>query len=148
MLERFLPGQLRSGNEVEERGNQLREVFQDFWKRPLEFPFAGGYPNLDLSENDKEIVVKAELPGLDAKDVELTVQDDALLIRGEKKREHTEEQEDFHRMELSWGGFFCRVPLPVRCEADKVEAGFDKGVLTVTCPKNESAKGRKVTIEE
>ena len=87
-----------------------------------------------MKENEKEIVVKADLPGLDEKDINLTIHNGVLSLRGEKKSEHTDERDNYHMMERSYGSFQRSIRLPDTIDEDKVEARFDKGVLTVTLP--------------
>jgi len=109
------------------------------------FPAAEGLtPTLDVKENDKEIVVKADLPGIDEKDINLTFHDGVLTLRGEKKSERSDERENYHLMERSYGSFQRAVRVPETIDEDKVEACFDKGVLTVTLPKRpEMVKAQK-----
>jgi len=92
-------------------------------------------PTLDVKENEKEIVVKADLPGMDEKDINLTVHNGVLSLRGEKKSEHTDERDNYHVMERSYGSFQRSIRLPDTVDEDKAEARFDKGVLTITLPK-------------
>jgi HSP20 family protein len=108
------------------------------------FPAAQGLmPTLDVEETDKEVVVKADLPGIDEKDINLTIQDGILSLRGEKKK-RTGERENYHVMERSYGSFQRSIRLPETINEDKVEARFDKGVLTVTPPKRpELVKAQK-----
>jgi HSP20 family protein len=109
------------------------------------FPAAQGLtPTLDVKETDKEIVVKADLPGIDEKDIQLTFHDGVLSLRGEKKSERTDERENYHLMERSYGSFQRAIRVPETIDEDKVEARFDKGVLTVTLPKRpEMVKAQK-----
>ncbi len=109
------------------------------------FPAAQGLtPALDVKETEKELVVKAELPGIDEKDMQLTFQDGILSLRGEKKSEHTDERENYHVMERSYGAFQRSIRLPETVNGEKAEARFDKGVLTVTLPKRpEMMKAQK-----
>lgn len=101
-------------------------------------------PALDVKETEKELVVKADLPGIDEKDVQLTLQDGVLSIRGEKKSERKDERENYHLVERSYGSFQRAIRLPDTVDEDKVEARFDKGVLTVTLPKRpEMVKAQK-----
>ncbi len=98
-------------------------------------------PDLDVKETEK---VKADLPGIDEKDVQLTLQDGVLSIRGEKKSERKDERENYHLVERSYGSFQRAIRLPDTVDEDKVEARFDKGVLTVTLPKRpEMVKAQK-----
>jgi len=101
-------------------------------------------PTLDVKENEKEIVVKADLPGMDEKDINLTVHNGVLSLRGEKKSEHTDERDNYHVMERSYGSFQRSIRLPDTINEDKAEARFDKGVLTITLPKRpESVSAQK-----
>ncbi len=104
-------------------------------------------PTLDVKENEKEIVVKADLPGLDEKDINLTVHNGVLSLRGEKKSEHTDERENYHVMERSYGSFQRSIRLPETIDEDKAEARFDKGVLTITLPKRPEMVSTQKKIE-
>ena len=104
-------------------------------------------PTLDVKENEKEIVVKADLPGMDEKDINLTIHNGVLSLRGEKKSEHTGERENYHVMERSYGSFQRSIRLPETINEDKAEARFDKGVLTITLPKRPEMVGAQKKIE-
>ena len=88
-----------------------------------------------MKETEKELVVKADLPGIDEKDVQLTIQDGVLTMRGEKKSERKDDRENYHLVERSYGSFQRSIRLPDTIDEDKIAARFDKGVLTVTLPK-------------
>lgn len=96
-------------------------------------------PRIDVSENDKEIKISAELPGMDEKDIDVSLQNDMLTLKGEKKEEKEDKGKDYYRMERSFGSFSRTIPLPVEVETDKIEAKFKKGVLTITLPKTAKA---------
>ena len=101
-------------------------------------------PALDVKENEKEIVVKADLPGMEDKDINLTIHNGVLSLRGEKKSEHTEERDNYHVMERSYGSFQRSIRLPDTIDEDNANARFDKGVLTITLPKRpESVSAQK-----
>jgi HSP20 family protein len=101
-------------------------------------------PALDVKETENELVVKADLPGIDEKDVQLTIQDGVLSMRGEKKSERKDERENYHLVERSYGSFQRSIRLPETVDEDKAVARFDKGVLTVTLPKRpEMVKAQK-----
>ena len=104
-------------------------------------------PTLDVKENEKEIVVKADLPGMDEKDINLTIHNGVLSLRGEKKSEHTDQRENYHMMERSYGSFQRSIRLPDTIDEDKAEARFDKGVLTITLPKRPEMVGTQKKIE-
>ena len=104
-------------------------------------------PTLDVKENEKEIVVKADLPGMDEKDINLTIHNGVLSLRGEKKSEHTDQRDNYHVMERSYGSFQRSIRLPETIDEDKAEARFDKGVLTITLPKRPEMVGAQKKIE-
>jgi HSP20 family protein len=104
-------------------------------------------PRIDLAETEKEIEVTAELPGLDEKDVEVTLADGLLTIKGEKKSERTEEGKDVYVSERSYGSFQRVVQLPQGVDVDKVTADFSKGVLTVRVPKLPELQANSKKIE-
>lgn len=105
-------------------------------------------PLMDITENDDALMLTAELPGMDEKDVDIEIENNVLTVRGEKKREHEETDERHHIWERSYGSFERSLALPRAVAADKITAKFDKGVLTVTMPKTKEAKGRKIMIEK
>ena len=104
-------------------------------------------PSVDISETKKNFVVKAELPGLDAKDVNVSLSGDLLTIKGEKKNEEEEKDEHHYCVERYSGSFQRSFQLPASVKGDKVEAIFDKGVLKVTIPKAEEAEKKEIEIK-
>jgi HSP20 family protein len=104
-------------------------------------------PSLDVKETEKEIVVEAELPGLDEKDVSLTIQNGVLTVQGEKKLEHEEAKENYHVMERRYGSFQRSLRIPDTVNEDDIEARFDKGVLKVILPKRAEAASEQRKIE-
>jgi len=103
-------------------------------------------PSIDVSENDKGIEVTAELPGVDEKDVEVTLADNLLTIKGEKKSEREEKEEGSYVSERSYGSFQRSFSLPYEVDAGKVEAKFDKGVLKISLPKSPELKKKTKKI--
>lgn len=103
-------------------------------------------PRVDVKETAKKVVVTAELPGLDEKDIEISVVGDTLVLSGEKRQEEEEQGEDYYRMERRYGSFRRVIPLPCEVEVDKAEATFKKGVLTITLPKTPEAQSARKTI--
>ncbi len=101
---------------------------------------------VDLSETDTAVVVKASLPGVAAADVDISVEDDVLTVKGEKKTEDTSEGENYYQREIRYGAFARSVPLPSKVDHDKAEATFQDGVLTVTLPKVEEARPKTIKI--
>ncbi len=106
-------------------------------------------PSVEVEETEKEIKVSAELPGIEEKDVNVSLTDDALTIRGEKKTEKEENRKGFYRSERTFGSFQRVLPLPCEVVADKVEAKFKNGVLSIVLPKAPSAQkeAKKIQIK-
>jgi HSP20 family protein len=131
---------------------EMNRVFDDFFRDfDMRLPmmgggFNGGWPHVDLAETDKEVTITAELPGMEEKDVELVLQDGVLTLRGEKRSETEDKDRQFS--ERYYGRFERRIPLDAEVQADKAEARFKNGVLTVTLPKNPEAqpKARRISI--
>jgi HSP20 family protein len=131
----------------------FRKEMDRLWNRFLgETPFARTFnemwsPSVDISETKDDFVVKAELPGLEAKDVNVSISGNVLTIKGEKKAEEEEKDEHYHRVERYSGSFQRVFQLPSGVKADKVEANFDKGVLKVILPKVEEAKKKQIEVK-
>ena len=104
-------------------------------------------PALDMSETDKEIIVQMEVPGIDPKDIEVTLTNNVLTIKGEKKLERKEEGEDFHRIERRFGTFSRSIRLPVEVNADAVEATYKNGVLKLVLPKTEESRAKRIEVK-
>jgi HSP20 family protein len=118
-------------------------LFEGFGRSPFSL-YASFSPRLDASETDKEFRITAELPGMDENDVEVSLSDNLLTLRGEKKDEKEDKRRDYYRMERSYGMFERTIPIPEGIDSNRVEASFKKGVLTVTLPKSaEFQKERK-----
>ena len=132
--------------------SSFRKEMDSLWNRflgeaPIARPLAEEWsPTVDISETKDKLLIKAELPGLEAKDVNVSISGDLLIIKGEREKEE-EEDEHYHCIERYYGSFQHSFRLPVNVQADKVEATFDKGVLKVALPKVEEAKKKQVEIK-
>ncbi|MBO0698267.1 MAG: Hsp20/alpha crystallin family protein [Zavarzinella sp.] len=105
-------------------------------------------PRVDVEETDKEFLVKADIPGVDPKDVDIQVVDNVLTIRGGKEEEKKEEKKkNYHRIERFSGHFFRAISLPAGADADKVNATSANGVVTVTIPKKLEAQPKKIAVQ-
>jgi len=104
-------------------------------------------PAVDIVENDKELVVTADLPGVKLEDVEVKIEDGTLTLSGNRKFENEDSKNGYHRIERSYGEFRRAFALPDSVDATKVGAAFDNGVLKVTLPKKEVARPRTVKVE-
>ncbi len=104
-------------------------------------------PAVDVYEKDNEIVVKAQLPGCKKEDIEVTIQDNVLTIKAQRKQEEQVEEDGYYRREIAYGSVVRTIPLPVAVDEEKVTARFEDGVLTIRAPKLEQEpSGRKVEI--
>jgi HSP20 family protein len=110
---------------------------EPFWRRELRW---SGTPAVDITESDKAYEISAELPGLDEKDIEVKLVNGGLTVKGEKREEKEEKKKDYYLHERHFGSFERYFRLPDEVEADKIEASFRKGVLTLTLPKKPEAQ--------
>jgi len=104
-------------------------------------------PAFDVSETEGEIIVKAEIPGMKVEDIDITLTDGLLTIKGERKMEKEEKQENYHRIERQFGTFSRSLNLGQTVRADGIDAGYKDGVLTVTLPKAEEDKPKKIEVK-
>jgi len=104
-------------------------------------------PSVDISENENTFTLLADIPGVDPKDIEISMEKGVLTIKGERSSENVEEGENFRRVERQSGQFYRRFTLPDVADADKIEAKSEHGVLTVTIPKQEVAVSRKIEVK-
>jgi len=117
-------------------GEQLRPGASGSWM-----------PAMDVYETEDEIVATLELPGIEPADVEVSVEDSTLTITGKREFSSEVKEEDIHRVERRYGSFARAVTLPQTADTERVEASFDKGILTVGVPKIERAKPRKIEVK-
>jgi HSP20 family protein len=103
-------------------------------------------PSVDIYETENEVVLAAEIPGVDEKDVEIKVEDNNLTIRGERKFEKETKEENYHRIERSYGSFYRAFTLPSSVDPERIQAEQDNGVLKISMPKRQELKPRKVKI--
>jgi HSP20 family protein len=103
-------------------------------------------PKVDVEETEKEILVRADLPGVDAKAIDISIENGILTVRGEKKEEKEEKKKNYHRIERFTGTFYRQIPLPAGADADKVTATNANGVVTVSIPKKPEAQPKRIAI--
>lgn len=103
-------------------------------------------PVVDVSETPEEVLVKAELPGIDEKDLSVSLSGDNLMIKGERKAEKEEKDKHFHRIERSYGAFQRVITIPASADPDKIKAEYNKGVLEIHLPKKAEAVPKKIPI--
>ena len=129
--------------------NEMNRLFGTVFDTPA--PSNGGtlrrwMPAMDLVETQEHFVLRADLPGLAQEDVAIEVEDRVLTVSGERKSEHDDSKEGYHRVERAFGSFSRSLTLPEGVDADAVTASFDRGVLEVRIPKPEQRKPRKISI--
>jgi HSP20 family protein len=132
--------------------HDMDTLFDDFFRGFEVDPFFRSHttafsPKVDVTENDKEIRVSAELPGINEKDIDITLNHDSLTIKGEKKEEKEDKGKDYYRMERSYGSFCRSIPIPVEIETDKVNASYKKGILKIRIPKSPKSVEEKKKIK-
>lgn len=110
-------------------------------------PLTTWVPACDIYETEKEIVVKAEIPGLKKENVTVSIENNVLMIKGERKFEEEVKKENFHRVERSYGEFLRSFTLPTFIDANKILAEFKDGLLVVTLPKREEAKAKQIEVK-
>jgi len=125
----------------------LRRVFdiEPSWRSASSFSFST--PAIDMSEDDKAYKISAELPGIDPKDIEVSLSGDTLVLKGEKRQEKEEKDKNYHFSERSYGSFQRSFQLPLSIDRDKVAADFSNGVLTISLPKTAEAQKPQKKIE-
>jgi HSP20 family protein len=114
----------------------------DFWTAEREW-----VPAFDVSETEYEVIVKAELPGMDVKDIDIALTDGLLTIKGERKLEKEDKKENYHRIERQFGSFARSLNLGAKVRTDGIEAAYKDGILTVTLPKVEESKPKKIEVK-
>ena len=105
------------------------------------------WPLVNIHDTDKEIVLEAELPGIDPKEVSLNIEDGKLSIEGERKHEKESKEKNYHCRELAYGKFSRSFSLPTSVDQEKIHASYEKGILKINLPKKEERKGKKMEIK-
>lgn len=147
----------RALSPMEEFDRMFDDFFSRGWMRPFRFgqpswshlpaPFEGRTPQVDVVDRDDEIFIKAELPGVDKDDLEITMTNNSITIKGSTKAEEKEEKGDYHRCEISQGAYSRTLSLPSEVDTDKAKAKFKHGVLKLTIPKVKKSKHISVKVE-
>ncbi len=132
--------------------NPFREAdrnWNDFFDHPSRFFDNGSTPKVDVFQTDKDVVVKAEIPGVSRKDLSLYIDENSIRLSGQTKKEEEVHKEDVYRTERYFGSFSRAIPFPVEVKSENAKAEYRDGILTVTVPKAEpsSSRGRKIDIQ-
>jgi len=142
-------GELTPFRDFERMRRDMDWLWDSFFERGTLRSEEGGewLPSLDVAETKNEIVVKAEVPGLESKDIDISLSDGLLTIKGEKKQEREEKEENYHLVERSYGSFARSIRLPNEVQSDKINASYKNGVLRIVLPKSEEAKKKEIKIK-
>lgn len=147
-MKTLMPWTWRSHHPLEMLRREMDTVFDRFFGNGSEeVGLTAWSPRVDVEETDKEFLVKADLPGVDPKNIEISLVHDVLTIKGERKEEKEEKGKHFQRSERFFGSFYRELPLPFEVDADKISAEASKGVVTIHIPKKPGAMPKKVTVQ-
>ncbi|NLB26211.1 MAG: Hsp20/alpha crystallin family protein [Bacteroidales bacterium] len=126
----------------------MDRLFEDSFVRPVGLSSVSAADvAIDLKETDTDVVVKAELPGVDPDEVDVSIMEGVLVIKGEHKEEKEEKEANYYSRELRYGSFSRSINLPAAINAEKAEAVFENGILTLTLPKTEEAKPKQIKVK-
>ena len=129
-------------------GRNIFDHFFEDWDMPSVFSEKKNWvPAFDITENEKEYIITAELPGIDAKALDVTFTEGILSVKGEKKKETEDKSKDYHRIERCYGSFYRSFRIPGKILVDKVDSSFKDGVLKLTLPKSEESESKKIKVE-
>jgi HSP20 family protein len=141
----------RPFRELESFRNEMDRLWDTFFEgRPRRRRTDDGgewLPSLDISETKSDLVVEAEIPGMDPKDIDISLSDGTLIIKGERKHEKEKKEKDYHLIERSYGTFTRMVRLPKEVKRDKISASYKNGILKVILPKSKEAMTKEVKIK-
>jgi HSP20 family protein len=138
--------ELRQRGDFDDLRNRMLRLFEQPFTLPLFRESVGFVPAVEISETDGKILITAELPGLAPEDVDVELENNVLTLRGEKKEEREETEKDTYVYERNYGSFQRSFSLPTTVQEDQVKAEFKNGILRITLPKTEQAKGKKISI--
>jgi len=138
----------RDLNLLQDRMNRLFEDANRNWKSDEPASTTTWSPAVDIFETESEIVVKAEVPGMDRKDITLNLENNVLTLRGERRFLKETKEENYHRIERSYGGFSRAFSIPVTVDEEKIRADYQDGVLKIVLPKKEQLRPKQIKIAE
>ncbi len=136
--------------EIDRLRDEMDRLYERLfdWMPFRRFPIEGEWvPSVDVSETAKNIVVSAEIPGMDAKDIDVSLDGNVLTLRGERKQQKEEKEENFHRVERVYGSFFRSIQVPAEVDSSKVKASYKRGVLKITLPKVKKQESKKIEVK-
>ena len=140
----------RGRNEIDRFRGEVDRLFDEFFTHtPFGSPFRSRnwMPAVDISENEKEIVVHAEIPGMEAKDIDISINGRILTLKGERKQEKEKKERNYHRIERSYGTFYRSFELPADVDEAKVKAVYKDGILALNIPKTKEQSVKKIEVK-
>ncbi len=142
------PEYARPHSEVERLQREVNDLFTGFFgAAPGQMLRSAVFPSVNVSEDDQNLYVSAELPGIKSEDMEILVEGETLTLRGERKTEKSSENVNYHRRECETGRFRRIITFPTRVDSEGVKASFKNGVLKVVLPKAEEAKPKQIPVK-
>jgi HSP20 family protein len=149
-MKSLIPWRERNGGALAQLHNEMDNLFHRFIGEPLEEfgqTMKTWTPRVDIEETDKEILVKVDLPGVEPKDVDISVAEGSLIVKGEKKEEREDKKKNYHKIERFVGQFYRELPLPPAADPERITAAGAKGVITVIIPKKATAQPKKIAVK-
>jgi len=155
-IEKKSSSPVQAWHPFEDMDRMFDQYFSRNWMHPFSkrwsesdrlTPFQGKLPSVDVIDRDKEIIVKAEMPGVDKKDLDISVTRNSVTIKGSTSQEEKEEREDYYRSEMSHGSYSRTLTLPANINEDKVKAKYKDGILELTLPKLEETKRQSIKVD-
>ena len=137
----------RDLNVLQDRMNRLFDDAGRGWRGDESAATTTWSPAVDIFETENEIVVKAELPGVDRKDISLNLENNVLTLKGERKFEKETKEENYHRIERAYGGFSRAFSIPATVDEEKIRADYQHGILRIALPKKEQVRPKQIRIE-
>jgi HSP20 family protein len=134
--------------------HEMNRLFEEFksglgWSHPVVEQLGAFHAKIDMKDNDKEVLIHADLPGVELKDIQISVEGNSLVLQGEKKVEKESKEKGYYRMERSYGSFYRSIPLPCAIEQENIDAVYKDGVLNITLPKSKDTTKpeKRITVK-
>ena len=135
--------------ELRTMQEQMNRLLDLAWNREAGEELKEGVwqPSVDIYEDEESVVIKAEVPDIDQKDIEVRIEDNTLMLKGERKLDQSIQKENYHRVERYYGPFQRSFSLPATIDQEKIKANCERGVLTIVLPKREEKRPKQITVE-
>jgi len=133
--------------EVASLQNRVNALFRDFSESESPLTTASFIPPVDIYEDDKKVVLKLEVPGMEEKDLDVSVENNTLTVKGERKFNKEEKEENFHRIERRYGSFYRAFTLPPTVDTESIAASYNAGVLTLELAKKPEAQPKQIKVK-